>query len=231
MNDEPDRLSDTLFINETVIYCFDDQIFPGEITTFENICLEQSGEHVDFFLNPLTNCVEYTGIDIGRDTACVILCDNQGNCDTAFFDALVVEFKELPTAIDDLDTTTIGTPVVIDILSNDTPFGVLEDGISIIELPLYGDANLNLDGSVTYITDEFCARFDEFTYSICNAIGCDTATAEVWIECIDIVIFTAVSPNRDTYNDFFFISGIEEFPDSRLQIYNRWGERVLDEIG
>jgi len=120
---------------------------------------------------------------------------------------------------------------VIDILSNDTPFGVLEDGISIIELPLYGDANLNLDGSVTYITDEFCARFDEFTYSICNAIGCDTATAEVWIECIDIVIFTAVSPNRDTYNDFFFISGIEEFPDSRLQIYNRWGERVLDEIG
>ena len=231
MNDEPDRLSDTLFINETVIYCFDDQIFPGEITTFENICIEQSGEHVDFFLNPLTNCVEYTGIDLGRDTACIILCDDQGICDTAFFDALVVEFKELPTAINDLDTTTIGTPVVIDILSNDTPFGVLEDGISIVELPLYGNANLNLDGSITYITDEFCARFDEFTYSICNAIGCDTATVEIWIECVDIVIFTAVSPNRDTYNDFFFISGIEEFPESRLQIYNRWGERVFEEIG
>ncbi len=231
VNDEPDRLQDTLFINETMIYCFDEEIFPGSITTFENICLEQSGEHVDFFLNPLTNCVEYTGVDLGRDTACVILCDSEGNCDTAYFDALVVEFKELPTAIDDIDTTTIGTPVVIDILSNDTPFGVLEDGISIVEPPLYGEANLNLDGSVTYISDEFCARFDEFTYSICNAIGCDTAVAKVWIECIDIVIFTAVSPNRDTYNDFFFISGIEEFPESRLQIYNRWGERVYDVIG
>ncbi len=231
VNDEPDRLQDTLFINETLIYCFDEEIFPGSITTFENICLEGSGEHVDFFLNPLTNCVEYTGLDIGRDTACIILCDNEGNCDTAYFDAMVVEFKELPTAIDDIDTTTIGTPVVIDILSNDTPFGVLEDGISIIDPPLYGETNLNLDGSVTYISDEFCARFDEFTYSICNAIGCDTAVAKVWIECIDIVIFTAVSPNRDTYNDFFFISGIEEFPESRLQIYNRWGERVYDVIG
>ena len=28
-----------------------------------------------------------------------------------------------------------------------------------------------------------------------------------------------------------FISGIEEFPESRLQIYNRWGERVFLSIG
>ena len=48
---------------------------------------------------------------------------------------------------------------------------------------------------------------------------------------MDIVIFTAVSPNRDGENDFFFISGIEEFPENRLQIFNRWGERVYDVLG
>ena len=29
----------------------------------------------------------------------------------------------------------------------------------------------------------------------------------------------------------FYISGIEEFPQSRLQIFNRWGERVFNIIG
>ena len=230
-NSSAAQIKDTLFINEIASYCFDVTIFPGAIDNFENICLEASGSEVDFFLNPLTNCVEYTGLDLGRDSACILLCDDFGICDTAFFDVLVVEFKDLPTAVEDLDTAIIGTPLVINILANDTPFGVPDDGISIIDPPLYGEANLNLDGSITYLTDEFCARSDQFTYSICNDIGCDTTTATVWIECIDIVIFTAVSPNRDDRNDFFFISGIEEFPECRLQIYNRWGERVYDVIG
>ena len=232
LNDPSDRIQDTLFINEEAEYCFDTSIFPGEIVSFENICPESAGSEVDFTLNPLTFCVEYKGLELGQDSACIVICDNLGNCDTAYFNVDVVEFKELPTAIDDRDTTTLGTPVVIDILGNDTPFGVpIIEGITIVELPLYGTANLNLDGSLTYISDEFCARFDQLTYSICNDIGCDTAIVEVWIECIDIVVFTAVSPNRDGVNDVFFISGIEEFPESRLQIYNRWGERVFQTIG
>jgi len=229
-NDPSDRVEDTLFINETITYCFDQNIFPGELATFENTCPDASGPFVDFFLDPLSFCVEYTGVELGRDSACVVLCDNLGNCDTAFFDVLVVEFKELPVAINDLDTTILGAPTVIDILSNDTPFGVPDDGISIIEPPLYGNADLNLDGSITYTSDEFCARTDQFMYAICNDIGCDTATVKVWIECIDIVIFSAVSPNRDGQNDVFYISGIEEFPQSRLQIFNRWGERVYDKV-
>ncbi len=232
LNNAPDRIQDTLFINEEAEYCFDTSILPGEIVSFENICSESSGNVVDFTINPLSFCVEYKGLELGEDSACIVICDNLGNCDTAFFNVSVVEFKELPTAIDDRDTTTLGTPLVIDILGNDTPFGVpFIDGISIIESPLYGDANLNLDGSLTYISDEFCARFDQLTYSICNDVGCDTAMVEIWIECIDIVVFTAVSPNRDGVNDVFFISGIEEFPESRLQIYNRWGERVFQSIG
>ena len=32
-------------------------------------------------------------------------------------------------------------------------------------------------------------------------------------------------------NDNFIILGIERFPDSRVQIYNRWGNRVFDREG
>ena len=230
-NSSPDTIVDTVFINQTVLYCFDSEIFPGEINFFENTCLDASREAVDFYLDPLTYCVEYTGVELGKDSACVVLCDNLGNCDSAFFSIQVDEFLDFPTAVDDLDTTRIGSPVVLDIIANDLPYGVPDDGIFLVEESLYGEVNLNLDGSITYVSDEFCERSDQFTYSICNAVGCDTATVTVWIECIDIVVFSAVSPNRDGINDVFYISGIEEFPESRLQIYNRWGERVYDVNG
>ena len=225
-NNPPDRIKDTIFINETVVYCFDPSIFPGEIVFFENVCPENAGRYVDFFLDPLNYCVEYSGVDLGIDSACIVVCDDRGNCDSAFFSVEVIEFFGLPHAVDDVDTTKKGVPVVLNVKENDIPFGVPDDGMFIVEEPLYGEALLNLDGSITYFGEEFCERTDQFSYGLCNDVGCDTATVTIYIECIDIVVFTAVSPNRDGINDVFFISGIEEFPNSVLTIYNRWGNVI-----
>ena len=64
---------------------------------------------------------------------------------------------------------------------------------------------MNLDCSVTYnASDEYCERQDSFTYVVCNPNGCDTATVFIWLECTDIVIFNAVSPNGDGINDVFY---------------------------
>ncbi len=226
-NDPPDRILDTIFVGETVIYCFDSIIFPSIITYFENECPGNAGENVDFFLDPINYCVEYTGVGIGEEMACVALCDENNICDTAFFDITVIEFSELPTANDDVDTTSKGVPIVLNIKENDIPFGVGEDGLNILDNPLFGKAIPNLDGSVTYFGDEFCEREDQFTYTLCNSNGCDTATVRIFIKCVDIVVFTAVSPNRDGFNDVFYISEIEKFPNSELKIYNRWGNIVF----
>ncbi len=225
-NSPPDQVKDTIFINETVVYCFDPSIFPGEIVFFENVCPENSGRSVDFFLDPLNYCVEYSGVDIGKDSACIVLCDDRGNCDSAFFSVAVVEFFGLPHAVDDVDTTDKGVPIVLNVKENDIPFGVPDDGMFIVDQPLYGEVFLNLDGSITYFGETFCERTDQFSYGLCNDVGCDTATVSIYIDCIDIVVFTAVSPNRDGINDVFFISGVEEFPNSILTIYNRWGNVV-----
>ncbi len=225
-NNPPDLIVDTIFVGETILYCFDSIIFPEEITFFENECEEESGENVDFFLDPITYCVEIRGIEIGREKACVVVCDEDNNCDTAFFEIEVIEFGELPIANDDRDTTDKGVPIILDLKDNDVPFGVGEDGLNILDKPMFGRAIVNLDGSVTYFGDEFCEREDEFTYTLCNSNGCDTATVTIYLACVDIVIFTAVSPNRDGENDMFYIAGIEEFPQSELRIYNRWGNIV-----
>ncbi|MCV9934623.1 gliding motility-associated C-terminal domain-containing protein [Flavobacterium sp. LS1R47] len=44
----------------------------------------------------------------------------------------------------------------------------------------------------------------------------------------DIVIYNAVSPNDDGFNDYFNITGLEKFPDNSLEIYNRYGVKVFE---
>ena len=47
----------------------------------------------------------------------------------------------------------------------------------------------------------------------------------------NIEIFELVTPNNDQKNDYFIITGIEDYPDNILQIYNRWGVLVFEVEG
>lgn len=61
-----------------------------------------------------------------------------------------------------------------------------------------------------YVIDQ-CGAEGTFNVSV---IACDTEIPNVF------------SPNGDSMNDFFRIPGIEGFPNSRLEIYNRWGNVI-----
>jgi len=44
-----------------------------------------------------------------------------------------------------------------------------------------------------------------------------------WVCGIDWEIFNGVTPNEDTFNDYFKIIGIQDYPNNNVKIYNRWG--------
>lgn len=46
-----------------------------------------------------------------------------------------------------------------------------------------------------------------------------------------INIFNAVSPDDDGMNDFFYIQGVECYPNNSVEIYNRWGVLVYEAKG
>jgi len=225
---EPEIVRDTIFPGDMEIFCLDVSIFEGVDYTIDNFCPGSADGDVDFLIDPVSNCIEYFGNQTGIDSACIQICDELGFCDTTFFYIVVDSIGGPPIAMNDIDTTVINTPTVIDFKGNDQIFGVL-DTVFLITDPIYGEASINLDCSLTYDPDnDFCDVTDNFDYVICNEMGCDTATISIFIDCEgEIVIFTAVSPNGDGVNDFFHVGGIDAFPNNRLCIFNRWGNQVL----
>lgn len=231
-DESPMVFEDTIMVNETDSFCLD-TLF--EITSITNVCETASGEMVVFTIDSITNCVYYTGIEVGVDTACIEVCDSLGNCDTTIV-IITVEEEELdtiipPIAIDDMDTLTDGGSITINILGNDTTNSTLVT-VNIVENGMLGTATVNPDMTVTYVADEgICDTTDFFTYELCNPAGCDTATVTLYIECKVFIIYTGFSPNGDGINDTFTIEGIENFPNNELKIFNRWGNSVFEQKG
>ena len=72
--------------------------------------------------------------------------------------------------------------------------------------------------------DDFLG-LDSLKYIICNVYcgACDTAKVLINIE---IFIPEGFTPNSDGINDYFEITGIDNYPENELLIFNRWGNLV-----
>lgn len=233
----PEVIFDTIFLGNSEIFCVDDSELAGNIISIDNFCDTLSGNSVDFQINAITLCLDGQSVDLGTDTACVEICDDFGTCDTTTFIITVLDpSMSPPVASNDVDTTSQNQPIFINYCANDiipdgdlTSFGLLD----IANGPAQGGSVIfNLDCTLTYVPPTgFCGGVDSFTYQICNAIGCDTATVAVYVECPtgqgEFLIRNAFSPNGDSVNDNFLIEGIDNFPNHELCIYNRWGNQVL----
>ncbi len=76
----------------------------------------------------------------------------------------------------------------------------------------------------------------QFQYFVTNSRHCtlkqDTVLVQVnlpipeKVKNDDFVIYNAVSPNGDGKNEVFEINGIDEFPNNKVQVFNRWGDKV-----
>ena len=227
----PSTFCDTLFVGQTKVFCLDkSELFgPYDDDSIHEACPDEGTGNANIFLEPVNGCVYYQGIAPGSDSACVVICDSKGFCDTTYFCLFVKPYFDPPTLGNDTVYTEKSTPVVIDFLQNDTIFGGIVD-VYILDSSIFsGQIILNPDNSFTYIPDDpFCDRWEDFTYVACNPNGCDTATVNIYIQCIELTIFSAISPNNDGVNDYFYIAKIEDFPDNRLWVYNRWGNLVFE---
>lgn len=56
--------------------------------------------------------------------------------------------------------------------------------------------------------------------------ACAEVSDEITIKVHELLIPSGFSPNDDNSNDRFFINGIDQFGNTSLSVFNRWGEEV-----
>ncbi len=184
-----ETITDTILLNDPQEYCFDTSIFQ-EVASIENVCPEDGGNAINFALDAATNCVTYTATSPGVESACIVLCDALGNCDTTYF--VISGFNNFLDAVDDYDSTAYNQTANIAVLENDW-FGYTADGyedlvytLSVVAQPSFGTAIVETDNTISFEPDlTACDQEDQFQYAICNQLGCDTATVFLYLEDTD----------------------------------------------
>ena len=81
----------------------------------------------------------------------------------------------------------------------------------------FTNTNQASSGTYTVIVTDQCSK----SYS--------TTTTITTVDC-RIIVPNVVTPNGDNHNDVFKINGLENFPNSKLYVYNRWGKKVYESV-
>ncbi|MEM1321727.1 MAG: gliding motility-associated C-terminal domain-containing protein [Bacteroidota bacterium] len=185
---------DTLIVNKRDTFCdFDTSNLNAPLLMLDNFCDANSGEFIDFTVDNASLCVNYQAIDVGTDTACILLRDQLGGLDTTY----LIITAELPQT--EVITDTVRMGLTIDFCVDTTELcGDLLDTLFLCA-PFNGNAmTLSLD-STTY-----CAQIEgtgSGTDTICLVICDDLAVCDTTILRITIDDFSMPAP-PEAMSDF-----------------------------
>lgn len=239
-NPMTDTLTQNMILGDTMSICMDSTQLGGDLILINNIC-ENAGGSASFTVDTLSYCTEIIANQVGQDTACIILCDNFGVCDTTILIANIMETAPIVlTAVDDNESGLYTDVLTLDVCGNDviptnqglTNYDILPTSSGGIDSQ-YGSATFVSECTIVYTPDGIeCDVVDSFTYVICTVDGCDTALVTIALECeptiIEELVFSnGFSPNGDDVNQFFEIGGVEAYPNNSLSVFNRWGNEVF----
>jgi len=142
-------------------------------------------------VDPLTGFITYTPSVgyYGPDEFDYEVCDDSGFCAEA---TVYVTVQARPEALDDGGTTTVNTPIEIDILANDSDLdGTLDvSSINIDPTPSNGIVTIDpITGAVTYTPEYNWYGTDYFTYEVCDNDGlCDTAQVAIAVKAPPVAL-------------------------------------------
>lgn len=72
-----------------------------------------------------------------------------------------------------------------------------------------------------------------YTHSAIDVNGCTSDisfTVEMNSNCDELIVYNGFTPNGDGINDIWLIDNIEKFPNNKVVVYNRWGNKIFQTI-
>jgi gliding motility-associated-like protein len=211
-------------------YCVNTSELKGTKFTIRNVCENNVSNSVNFI--PTSNtCMSYMTDAIGVDTACIVVCDETGLCDTTRLIVFVAKesaYKK-PKAVADFSITNKSSEVAIRPITNDSLYG-MPGSIVLVTQPTNGTVTFDESTGKTIYkpTAENCVGRDSFKYAVITAGGRDTTWISIEVLCDEVIVFSGFSPNGDGVNDVFSIIGLEKYPNNKLLVFNRVGNQVFE---
>jgi len=177
----------------------------------------------------------------GTDEFTYSYCDggSPNLCDTATMSITVLPMNDPPVAYDNYYITFKNTALAGHVLLDGTTDIDIDGNLNISSVLLLtstinGNTSLLADGTFTYLPANDFVGNDRFSYIVCDLgfpIYCDTA--EVYILVKDSSSFPILpdnvfTPNADGINDLWYAIPLDLFPNTKVSIINRWGEKVFE---
>jgi len=165
----------------------------------------------------------------GQDMITYTICDTTGLCDTGIVTIDVTCVSDPPIAVDDSTSVSQGGDVTIDVVDND--IDVDGDPLTVTDATaIHGDVTIDQDGNLFYRPHVGYCGPDTITYTVCDPGPlCDIGQVFITVECSDdaLAIPQGFSPNGDNIGDTWVITGLENYPQASVTIFNRWGNSVF----
>ncbi len=228
----------------TAVVTIEDNIAPTVITQDVTVQLDVTGLATitvsDIDNNSTDNCaiqnisLDVTSFDcndLGDNTVTLTVVDIFGNSATETA-TVTVEDATAPSVVTQNIAIQLDADGQANIAAQDIDNGSADD--------CSGIASMSLD-----ITSFDCPALGDTIVTLTvtdNAGNNATGTATVTIEALDvdnndiadscesqeIVVPKGFSPNGDNIGDTWVIENIEDFSNNKIQIFNRWGEKVFE---
>jgi gliding motility-associated-like protein len=181
------------------------------------------------------------------------ICDN-GTPSTCSQAVVTIDIREhsgenTTVAVDDAYYIHSGKKLTGKVAHNDyDPEGDNQINFSLLVAPSNGTFSLLPDGTFEYTSIAGFTGSNFFIYEVCDnsesSLSCDWATAYILVEesPVDTIpgppqeqetfkIPEGFSPNYDGYNDYFEITGLQPYPEAKLEVYSRWGVLLYEKEG
>lgn len=193
-------------------------VLPGDtlVCSGEEIILSAEGE----FESYLWNTGETEALIVVGEGFYEITVTNEAGCE-GFADISVsevgplAEFGYVPTGV-------IRPEQVVEFADLSNP----GEGIIVDRLWDFGDGSISTaqNPNHPYLTTGIYL----VTLTVTDFNGCESTATEEVVVSFDFRIPQGFSPNGDGVNDLFIVQGLEAFPGTTVQIFNRWGAVVFE---
>ncbi len=167
----------------------------------------------------------------GLDSIRYQVIDNAGDTFTAHVTIVVTPVND-PRAVDDYYTTPVNTVLSANVSINDIDLGGFV--YLTVNPTAHGELIMEGNGVFSYTPNTDFDGEDQFEYEACDSeSNCYSAIAIIdvlpnGISDGDISIIPGFSPDGDGVNDNFTILNVDQYPNCKVTIFNRWGNILYE---